>query len=164
MYRSILSVICLIAGVTSNPILSQSNNQRPKIVRPKAVKYFKRGAAAGTALGTTIPALKELTQIPSEFNTIKTNIESDENIDLPSSIVRTLKPNYDTWSYSDLFDHIYSNNIVGVSIHQDSKYLYAIDNGNSRHVELHYVTTIPSHINELIDQLLVYNIHFDIFN
>ena len=167
MYLFLVLTFYMVYHVVGNPIIAQSNNQRPKIVRPKALKYIKKGVATGTALGTTIPAVKELTKIPSEINTMKTRMDADQTTELPSSVIRTIKPRYDTWSYSDLFNHIESNNIIGVSIHQDSKYLYAIDNSNTHDISfqnIHYVTTIPSHINELIDKLLSYNVRFDIFN
>ena len=169
MFRFIFFVfwVWLSSTVTGNPVVAQSNTPKPKIVRPKALKYIKRGVATGTALGTTIPAVKELTKIPSEINTMKTRMDAEKTTELPSSVIRTIKPRYDTWSYSDLFHHIESNNIIGVSIHQDSKYLYAIDNSNTHELSfqnIHYVTTIPSHMNELIDKLLSYNVRFDIFN
>ena len=167
MFRFIFFVFSLISAVTGNPVVAQSNTPKQKIVRLKALKYIKKGMSTGTTLGTTIPAVKELTKIPSEINTMNTRVDTDQTTELPSVVIQTINPPYDMWSYSDLFDNIESNNIISVSIHQDSKYLYAIDSSKTHELSfqnIHYVTTFPSHMNELIDKLLLYNVRFDIFN
>ena len=171
IFRCIIlsSYLMNVLAISNNIVASHPpNNPRPKIMKPKTIKFIKRGTATGTAIGTTIPVIKELTKIPSEINNIKTKIESEtgDYVQLPSEIINRFKPNYDTWSYSKLFENIDANNIASVSIHQDSKFLYVIDSKSydtaSQHI--YYVTTIPSHINELINKLISYNIKVDIFN
>lgn len=165
----VLSYVMNVLTLSNNIVASKPRNNpnpKPKLIKPTAIKFIKRGTAAGTAIGTTIPIITELTKLPSEINTIKTKMEPEENTQLPSSVIHRLKSNYDTWSYSKLFESMDSDNIASVSIHQDSKFLYVIDDKSYdiTHTNIHYVTTIPAHMNELIDKLITHNIPFDIFN
>lgn len=144
----------------------------PKIISPTLVKSLKRSTAVGAAIGTSIPAIKELTTtIPSNINNFKTKFESIKNIkndiDLvnPSEFTTKLQSKGEIWSYSKLLTDMNPNDIYGVSIHQDGKFALIVENTHSHNIlpeNIHYVTTMPIHVSELIDLLLQSNIHFDI--
>ena len=73
-------------------------------------------------------------------------------------IIKNMKP-VNTWDYSVLFDKINNNDVIWVRISQDGKYVITIDKTN---INAHYITTIPLHMDSLINKLLEMNIPFDI--
>lgn len=141
----------------------------PKINNFKAVKNLKRGVAIGGTIGAGIPVLHELVSFSNELNVVKSKFDHSVNpkldISNPSTYTTYMKTNGVPWSYSKLIHSIIDNDIIGISIHQDGNYALIIDKYKDSITpdNIHYVVTIPSHINELIDQLVQYNINFDIF-
>lgn len=141
----------------------------PKINKFKAVKNFKRGVAIGGSIGAGIPVVHELLSFSNEMNIVKSKFDHsvDQKLEIsnPSIYTTVMKTKGDPWSYSKLIHSIVDNDIIGVSIHQDGNYALVIDKykDSISPDNIHYVITIPTHINELIDQLVQYNINFDIF-
>lgn len=169
MLRNIYFLLCIVTFSAAKFIVVNSNNPKMK---PKTLKSLKRGAAVGSAIGATIPAIKELDNIPKEIGNLKARFENDVE-ELPSTYIHRLSSNShiksDEWNYSKFVDSIYNNNIISVSIHQDGKYAYVIENTHSGYHpigvnDIHYVTTIPLHTVNLINMLIENGVTFDIFN
>lgn len=154
-------------------IIVNSNNPKikPKI-KPKTLKSIKMGTAIGSAFGASVPAIKELNGIQKELSNLKARFENDVD-ELPTTYINHLSSSShikaDEWNYSKFIDSIYNNNIIGVSVHQDGKFAYVIENThNVYHTiglnDIHYVTIIPLHTSTLINMLIDHGVTFDIFN
>lgn len=139
-------------------------------IKPKTIKSLKLGAAMGSAVGASVPAFKELTDIKKDLINIKARSENNVH-ELPSSYINHSSSSSGVnteWNYSKFIDNIYNNNIIGVSVHQDGKFAYVIENIHTQnHVinlsNIHHVTLIPLHTSTLIDILIDNGIAFDIF-
>lgn len=147
---------------------NSNSNSNSKSVPPKVLKSIKRSAGIGAAVGSSVPAIKEIFSFPQEMNHVKSqfhSLSSEMNILNPSDYTESFQPRGEIWSYSKLMSDMDPNDIYGVSIQQDGKYALIIENTHSHEIlpeNIHYVTTIPIHISHLIDALLQSNIHFDI--
>ena len=96
---------------------------------------------------------------------IKYNMK-DSDITDPYEIIQKFEPygDIDKWSYSKLFYD--TNDIDAVSIDQNSKFAYVIDNKHNLEIlknNIHYVKIIPNDINNLIKILYINDITFDVF-
>ena len=129
------------------------------------------GTSHGASLGTSIPIMNDVLQIPKDVDIMKSRIKhsidnEDYTITNPSDVIHKMQPSGEEWSYSKMLNSISDNNIIGISIHQDGKYAYVIEK-NVHHTicpeSIHQVVTIPIHIAELIDTFVQYDINFDIF-
>lgn len=153
-----------LPSIPSLPKLS-----RPKVNKIKAVKNMKRGIAIGGSIGASVPIMNEFISLNSKLTMVKSKIgHIEEHVDMsnPSLYTTEMSIKGEPWSYYKMLSSILNNNIIGVSIHQDGKYAFVIENTKHRCVlpeDIHKVVTIPNHINELIDNLMQYDIKFDVF-
>ena len=69
----------------------------------------------------------------------------------------------EAWSYSDLFEYSKDNMIHSLTITEDGKNAFVLDNLSSENGNLHLVRLFPDNLNNLIDHLINHNIQFDIF-
>ena len=161
------NIICFLVYST---ILSYGRVSIINSIKPKTLKSIKIGTAMGSAVGASVPAIKELTDIKKEMVNIKAR--SDNSVhEFPSSYINHLNSNFHIkteWNYSTFINDIYNNNIISVSVHQDGKFAYVIENTHlQNHLtsinDIHYITLIPLHVVTLIDILIDNGIPFDIF-
>ena len=150
--------------VQTRPVIINSN-QKPKISKLeklKRKKEFEKKLTITTAIGTSIPAIDNIFSVSKYIQHVTTKVKQmfgyDVTIEDYGTIVKNMKPN-DIWDYSVLFDKINDNEVLWVRISQDGKYAITIDRVD---INVHYITTIPLHINSLIDKLIEMNIPFDI--
>ena len=140
-----------------------------KVNKIKTVKNIKRGVAIGGSMGASIPVMNEMISLNDKLTKVKSKIGHIEaHIDMtnPSIYTTDLNVKGETWSYYKMLSSILNNDIIGVSIHQDGKYAFVIENTKHKCVlpeDIHRVITIPNHINELIDNLMQHDIKFDVF-
>lgn len=161
------NIICFLVYST---ILSYGRVAIINSIKPKTLKSIKIGTAMGSAVGASVPAIKELTDIKKEMVNIKARSENNVH-ELPSKYINHLSSGLHIkaeWNYSKFIDNIYNNNIISVSLHQDGKFAYVIENTHlQNHLiglsDIHYVTLIPVHVVTLIDILIDNGITFDIF-
>lgn len=160
----------MIRFYNGEPIPKLSTPSIPKINKIKTVKKIKRGIALGGSIGASIPILNEMLSFTNQWDTVKSKLSHklDHTIDMsnPSQYTVDNKASGDPWSYSKLLHSILNNDIIGVSIHQDGKFAYVIESSKNSMItshDIHRVITIPTHINELIDKLIQYDISFDVF-
>jgi len=164
-----LFVIFIVIGAYGLEIPKFPKLPNPKINKFKAIRNIKRGIAIGGSIGAGVPVVNELISFSKEINTVRSKFDHSVNqkleISNPSMYTTTMKTGGDPWSYSKLIHSIIDNDLIGISIHQDGNYALVIDKyTNSITPEnIHYVLTIPTHMNELIDTLVQHNINFDIF-
>jgi hypothetical protein len=152
--------------VQTRPVIINSI-QRPKISKLeklKRKKEFEKNLAITTAIGTSIPAIDNIFSVSKYVQHVTTKVKQMFGYDVDTedygTIIKNMKPN-DIWDYSVLFDKINDNEVLWVRISQDGKYAITIDRVN---INVHYITTIPMHINSLIDKLIEMNIPFDIIH
>ena len=90
----------------------------------------------------------------------------DLEITNPNLITKEFIGNMDTsLIYSKLLNMIEKNLIDGVSIDQESKFVYVIDIYHGTEIlneNIHYVKIIPLHIDKLIELLQIHKIPFDV--
>lgn len=151
--------------VQSRPVSIINSNQKPKISKLgklKRKKEFEKKLAITTAIGTSIPAIDNIFSVSKYIQHLSTKFKQVFGYDIAtedySEIIKNIKPT-DLWDYSVLFDKINNNDVLWVRISQDGKYAITIDRTN---INVHYITTIPLHMNSLINKLLETNIPFDI--
>jgi cell division protease FtsH len=84
---------------------------------------------------------------------------------LPSSEITSGLNNKigEAWSYSDLFEYSKDNMIHSLTITEDGKNAFVLDNLSSENGNLHMVRLFPDNLNNLIEHLIKHNINFDIF-
>ena len=158
---------CCIA-YTYAKIPSLPKIQAPKVNKMKTVKNIKRSVALGGSIGASTTIMNEIITLNSKLTKVKSRFGHNEYIDMtnPSKFTTDMKVEGENWSYYKMLSSILNNDIIGVSIHQDGKYAYVIENTKHTFVlpeDIHRVVTIPNHINELIDNLIQYDIKFDVF-
>ena len=142
----------------------------PNANKAQVAKTLKRGVELGGSIGSSFTLLNEMISYTDQLDIMKAKMDHkiDNKIDMSNPIKYTIqgKISDDQWSYYKLLKSILHNDIIGVSIHQDGKYAYAIECSENNIItshEIHKVITIPAHINELIDKLIQYDINFDVF-
>ena len=161
-------VFTLYVSILVNVIYGQKFPVHKKPINVKAVKVLKRGLTAGTAIGASIPAIKDAKEIPHKLISIKSEIEERiHTVDVihPHDYTQYVNPIGDEWSYSTFIHRIQNHDLYGVSLSQDGLYAVAIENTHTMEIHsdnLHRVVTIPIHIAELIDLLLSSGVNFDI--
>jgi len=150
--------------VQSRPVVINSN-QKPKVSKLdklKRKKEFEKKLAITTAVGTSIPAFDNIFSVSKYIQHLSTKFKQFFGYDIVtedySTIIKNMKPT-DVWDYSVLFDKINNNDVLWVRVSQDGKYAITIDKTDTN---AHYITTIPLHMNSLINKLLEMNIPFDI--
>lgn len=160
--------LCCIAYTYAKfPSLPQIKT--PKMNKIKTVKNIKRSIAIGGSIGASAPIMNEMISLNSKLMKVKSKLgHIEEHIDMtnPSIYTIDMKVKGEPWSYYKMLSSILNNDIIGVSIHQDGKYAFVIENTKHKCVlpeDIHRVVTIPNHINELIDNMMQYDIKFDVF-
>lgn len=150
--------------VQTRPVIVNSN-QKPKVSKLeklKRKKEFEKKIAITTAIGTSIPAVDNIFSVSKYIQHLSTKFKQLFGYDVMDEdygmIIKNMKPT-DTWDYSVLFDKINDNDVLWVRISQDGKYAITIDRTD---INVHYITTIPLHVDSLINKLLEMNIPFDI--
>jgi hypothetical protein len=150
--------------VQTRPVVINST-QKPKVSKLgklKRKKEFEKKLAVTTAIGTSIPAIDNIFSVSKYIQHVSNKVKEFFGYDVAtedySTIIKNMKPN-DVWDYSILFDKINDNDVLWVRISQDGKYVLTIDKTNTN---VHYITTIPLHMNSLIEKLLDMHIPFDI--
>lgn len=140
-----------------------------KLNKLKTVKHIKRGITIGGSVGASVPIVNEVVSLNNQINIAKykfQNLENHVDMSNPSKYIMKYQITGESWSYYKMLNSIINNDIIGVAIHQDGKYAFIIEKVKQTPLSsdnIHRVTTIPNHINELIDKLLQYNIDFDVF-
>ena len=158
---------CVAFTYSKSPSLPQITI--PKLNKIKTVKNIKRGIAIGGSISASTTIVNEMITLDSKLTKVKSKIgHIEEYIDMsnPSKYATEMSSKGESWSYYKMLSSIVHNDIIGVSIHQDGKYAYVIENTKNKYIlpeNIHRVVTIPNHINELIDNLMQYDIKFDIF-
>ena len=147
----------------SKPVLTNTKKeQRSKLERLKKRKEIEKKVAILTATGSAIPAVDSIFSVSKYVNSVKSSIKSifNDKSEVPNYKVDIQHMTYDSiWDYSTLYEKLKTNDISWVSINQDGKHVLVVD--KSTHL-VHYITTIPLHINSLIEKLLDLGISFDI--
>ena len=152
------------SGLQIRPVIINSNQKHKvsKLDKLKRKKEFEKKLSIMTVIGTTIPVVEELFSVSSYFDHISTKIKQMFGYDVTNddygTILKNIKPT-DVWDYSVFFDKIMNNDVLWVHINQDGKYAISMDRTNT---DVHYITTIPLHMDSLINKLLEMNIPFDI--
>jgi len=186
-----------VFGAVVVPVNRMNIENKMKLDR-KTIKNIKRGVTLGTSFGASlsasIPLMGDIIKLPNEIDVMKSKLGhkldmSHEIIEHPSDVIEHTDINNigEMWSYSTFLKNINEDNILGVSVSQDGKCAYVIENNDNlidtliqkfdniqyiQHTDdiyniipadsIHKVITLPLHINELIDKLVEYNINFDI--
>lgn len=153
MLKNIFLICSVIISANGKGMLNVMSSQKEfNVVKPKVLKSLKRSAAIGGAIGGSVPVIKEIFSFPDEIKTVKRRVYS-ENVNV----------NGDVWSYSELIRNIENEVISNVCIDQDGRYALIRENIKSDvDDKVHYVTTIPVHMTELIKMLLDADINIDI--
>jgi hypothetical protein len=132
-----------VSTITKPLLVNTKKEQRSKLSQLKKRKELEKKLAILTATGSTIPAIDNLFSVS---NNVKSSVKSVFN---DKSGTSDYKVNI----------QLNTNDISWVTISQDGKHALVVD--KTTHL-VHYITTIPLHINSLIEKLLDLGISFDI--
>lgn len=136
----------------------------------KIKRVVQKGVALGIGASSAVPLMNDIVDFTYKYDTLQSKLDSvltHSNIN-PKDYTTKLECKGDEWSYSTLMQSLNEKTIDGMSIHQDGKFAIIIDAkhmGQHRPInpyDLHHVTTIPLHINDLIQRLILNDINFDV--
>ena len=148
--------------------IKQINTNQDKLSKNENFNFqdvVRKGFAFGLGTGSSIPFLDGIERIPDRYDAIQSKLDSAINYKdiIPSEFTLQLLITGNEWSYSKLMHSLNEKIISGISISQDGKFAIVIDNCDKITGDnLHVVTTIPLHVDQLIHKLLVNDINFDI--
>lgn len=162
-----------------NPITQQEDSDPD--IEPKTKKSFsinnrkfhrslRKGVAFGIGASSTVPLMNDIADFTDKYEILQSKLDSAliHSYINPKEYTLQYECKGDEWSYSKLMHSLNEKTIEGLSIHQDGTYAVVIDtlhNTQEREInpyDLHHVTTIPLHITELIQRLILNDINFDI--
>ena len=117
-------------------------------------------------VGGLLDALNQAYTLTENVKPIIKYSMKDRDITDPYEIIKKFEPygDIDKWSYSKLFYD--TKDIDAVSIDQNSKFAYVIDNKHNLEIlksNIHYVKIVPNDISNLIKILSLNDITFDVF-